>query len=98
MSDSTNRSGHVWRWQDEDPEAIVLLVLILVAIIALPWKGCGLGATQGDARDVGHAVGPHIHDTLEPDDGGTEAAESGEEQAGAPTQEGAEAAPPTNAQ
>ena len=64
MSDAPRPPSHVWRWHDEDPEAIVLLVLIIVAIVFIPFKGCGLGSSDGDARPVANAAAESIEEGL----------------------------------
>jgi hypothetical protein len=47
---------HVWRWKDEDPIVVVLLVIISAFLIAAPWGGCGPAARHGNARPLMEAA------------------------------------------
>jgi len=57
MSEEQQRkSRHVWRWQDEDPPVVVLLAIIILAILVLPWDGCGPAAARGKPHSLGTVV------------------------------------------
>jgi len=43
---------HVWRWKDEDPTVIILLVIIISFILAIPWSGCGPAARRGEPKSL----------------------------------------------
>jgi len=47
------RPNKRWRWGSEDPQNIIPLILILVAILLVPWDGCNpLKADKDDTKPV----------------------------------------------
>ena len=46
----SSNSNHVWRWRDEEPMAIIPLVLIICTILLVPWEGCNPLKSDHDAR------------------------------------------------